>query len=764
MSEHLHQRAKEIFGKLVELPREEAAIELERLCEGDSQLKREVSSLLDFHTARSLMATPPKPKIRHRSTLNTTRLHKTWFQKAIAYLPIAAQLALLVAVLLPLLWYLSSSIAQHNQVLVAQQLEVLVSQRAEELKRWHVDWQSQLKLIVERPSVRSLLTDATDANTATGADNQSTARDATEIQRAVEEILASSATFCLWDKQMHRVAHTPIPSDTREIPGWTPFRCSDLMKAAGGEVIVKMPVSSQSTLPPPLKCDVATAFTPVRNDEGNVVGTLVIQTPAIDASFNKVTSAWRGQSDSKSFDTYVVDSTGHLISNLQYAERLNKLLDVIGDRSIGANSQSSKSRQDLLIRDPQVDLFGNEKPEAHASWPLTEAVQSIADSRSGSEVEGYRNYVGQQVVGSWVYLPEQLLGVVMELPLVEAFQFQRSANYLLGLLGGLCFIGTLIGVISSWPKRRIKDVQSVGPYKIQELLGEGGMGKVYLAEHSLLCRPTAIKILSGENADLSVLMRFEREVQLASQLTHPNTISIYDFGRNENGLFYYAMEYIDGGHLGQLVEFDGPLPAGRCIYLIRQLCFALREAHLAGVVHRDIKPQNVMLCDRGGEPDFIKLVDYGLVKAFAPGISDSTSQTNIIIGTPRFMAPERLQSPWLADPRVDIYSIGGLIYYMLTAELPPLVTPSDPSQPVHVGAETLCLNNVAKPFRNLLEQCISCNSSSRPSSIASLLIELDRLAIDFPWTRDDSERWWKQRGAKFKQFLATKRTQVNRSL
>jgi serine/threonine-protein kinase len=293
-----------------------------------------------------------------------------------------------------------------------------------------------------------------------------------------------------------------------------------------------------------------------------------------------------------------------------------------------------------------------------------------------------------------------------------------------------------------------------------EVLGEGGMGKVYLAEHSLLCRPTAIKILSAENTDLNVLMRFEREVQLASQLTHPNTISIYDFGRNEDGLFYYAMEYVDGGHIGQLVEFDGPLPAGRCIYLIRQLCFALREAHLAGVVHRDIKPQNVMLCDRGGEPDFIKLVDYGLVKAFAPGISDSTSQTNFIIGTPRFMAPERLQSPWLADPRVDIYSIGGLLYYMLTAELPPLVSPSDSQGTTQIGVETLDLRHSALPFSGLLSQCMSYDPATRPSSIATLLHELDRLSVEFPWSREDSEKWWKKRGAKFKHFLATKRRKL----
>lgn len=753
MNENLYQRAKEIFSKLVDLPRDVAAKELDQLCEGDLQLKREVSSLLDFHTARSLMATPPKPKIRHRSTLHTTRLHKSWFQKAITYLPIASQVLLLGVALLPLIWHLSTIIAQYSKSLVAQELEVLVSQQSEELKRWHTHWQSVLQTLASRSEIESLLT--------APASEQIPKRGLPELQRVIDAALAPQAAFCLWDKQMRLIASSEVAADTRELPGWTPFRCADLMKAANGELTIKMPIASQNPLPPPLTDHTATVFCPVLDNAGSVSGVLAIQSSAIESSFDKVTAAWKSISDARDYDTYVVDSSGRLISELRFSERFNRLIDLVGNRTSAVKSRTVNSQQDLLIRDPGVDLFGNRSPAAHASWPLTVAAQAVADSRSGASVDGYRNYVGQKVVGSWVYLRDQKLGVVMELPFDEAFQFRSYANTILAALLTLCCIGTLIGVISSWPKRRIKDVQSVGPYKIQELLGEGGMGKVYLAEHSLLCRPTAIKILSGDNVDMSVLMRFEREVQLASQLTHPNTISIYDFGRNENGLFYYAMEFIDGGHLGQLVEFDGPLPAGRCVYLVRQLCFALREAHLAGVVHRDIKPQNVMLCDRGGEPDFIKLVDYGLVKAFAPGVSDSTAQTNIIIGTPRFMAPERLQSPWLADPRVDIYSIGGLIYYMLTAELPPLVTPTDAAENVQVGVETLWLSNIAGPFSKLLEQCMSYNSSTRPSSIASLLAELDHLAVEFPWTREDSERWWKQRGTKFKHFLASKRKNIN---
>lgn len=751
MSDNLHQRAKEIFGKLVELPREAQAKELERLCEGDTQLRHEVGSLLDFHTARSLMAEPPKPKIRNRSTLGTTRLRKSWLQRAIAYLPILGLVLLLAVGIVPMIMYLSALVERNNRTLVEQKLTKLIDERTLELDRWHLDWRKKLLDIASKPSIQQ---------SAPGAEASN------EIQRSIEEALASSATFCIWDKQMHLLSRTPVASDVKEIPGWTPFRCADLMRASAGELIVRIPVPAQTTLPPPLTSNEATAFCPVKNTAGEVIATLVIQSPVIGKSFDDIVAVWNSTNDdSGAFDTYVVDCKGHLLSLNRFPEQLRRLNQLLRDRSnneLKSNeSKNVSSIQGILIRDPGKNLLEGEIPDAHpASWQLTQAVRGISESKDGTNSEGYRNYLGQLVVGSWRSRPQDNLGLVIALPRKDAFKFVNDVDQALAVLLGLCTLGTLIGLVVSWPRRTARRLRSVGPYKIQELLGEGGMGKVYLAEHSLLCRPTAIKILSGEIADLSVLMRFEREVQLASQLTHPNTISIYDFGRNEEGLFYYAMEYIDGGHLGQLVEFDGPLPAGRCIYLIRQLCFALREAHLAGVVHRDIKPQNVMLCDRGGEPDFIKLVDYGLVKAFAPGISDITSQTNVIIGTPRFMAPERLQSPWLADPRVDIYSIGGLLYFMLTAELPPLVTPTGSQEIVQIGVETLDLKHSAIPFSGLLSQCMSCDPATRPSSISTLLHELDLLSVQFPWSREDSENWWKKRGAKFKQFLASKRKKM----
>ena len=357
---------------------------------------------------------------------------------------------------------------------------------------------------------------------------------------------------------------------------------------------------------------------------------------------------------------------------------------------------------------------------------------------------------------------EHEIGIGFEKDYESEFQlafFLRNSLLGMSAFFALALFATSLGyAFTNLKNRRLRNSGEVGPYQIQEVLGEGGMGRVYLAEHALLCRQSAVKVLTKGITDLSAISRFEREVQLASQLTHPNTIAIYDFGRNNDGLFYYSMEYINGAHLGQLVDYRGPIQPGRCIYILRQLCRALVEAHAAGVVHRDVKPQNIMVCNRGGEPDFVKLFDYGLVKAFAPGVSHNSSQTKIVVGTPRFMAPERLNSPWLADPRVDVYSVGALAYYLLTGMLPPLVTMDDglDSQQTS-GVETLDLPMAVVDFGELLSACMSVEPSTRPSNMESLLTELENLSAKYPWSREDSAEWWDKHEAKLLLLVRNKR-------
>jgi serine/threonine-protein kinase len=221
-------------------------------------------------------------------------------------------------------------------------------------------------------------------------------------------------------------------------------------------------------------------------------------------------------------------------------------------------------------------------------------------------------------------------------------------------------------------QRQVGEARKLGQYVLKEKLGEGGMGEVYLAQHVLLRRPCALKLIRSEGAgDPKNLRRFEREVQTTATLTHPNTVQVYDYGRAEDGTFYYVMEFLPGLTLEALVKQAGPLPPARAIHFLRQICGALAEAHAHGLIHRDIKPGNVMICERGGTPDVAKLLDFGLVLPPTEDVkSDKLTQDGTVAGTPAYLSPEQAGGQDAVDVRSDIYSVGALAYFLLTGNPP----------------------------------------------------------------------------------------------
>jgi eukaryotic-like serine/threonine-protein kinase len=222
-------------------------------------------------------------------------------------------------------------------------------------------------------------------------------------------------------------------------------------------------------------------------------------------------------------------------------------------------------------------------------------------------------------------------------------------------------------------RRQVAEARQIGQYRLRRRLGTGGMGEVYLAEHQLLKRPCALKLIRTDDAtDPRVLARFEREVRLTATLSHPNTVEIYDYGRAEDGTYYYVMEYLPGLSLAELVESYGPLPPARVVYLLRQVCGALQEAHLAGLIHRDIKPSNIIAARRGGMDDVAKLLDFGLVRSATTVRAAHVSAEDQILGTPLFMSPEQAKGSQELDERTDIYSLGAVAYHLLTGR-PPFV-------------------------------------------------------------------------------------------
>jgi serine/threonine-protein kinase len=277
------------------------------------------------------------------------------------------------------------------------------------------------------------------------------------------------------------------------------------------------------------------------------------------------------------------------------------------------------------------------------------------------------------VVGVMALTPMTILVVACVGVAVSPFDFFMQCvlvpGMILGIAVAIAAYGThRIEVLS----QEIDQARKLGQYQLKQLLGRGGMGEVYLAEHLLLKQPCAIKLIRPERAgDPAILRRFEREVQATARLKHWNTVQIYDYGHTADGTFYYVMEHLAGATLDQLVKAHGPLPAGRVVHVLRQACAALREAHALGLIHRDIKPANIMLCERGGVADVVKLLDFGLVKAVALGNKEETlTQEGAITGTPAYMSPEQASGKDRLDVRSDIYSLGGVAYFLLTGRPP----------------------------------------------------------------------------------------------
>lgn len=298
-------------------------------------------------------------------------------------------------------------------------------------------------------------------------------------------------------------------------------------------------------------------------------------------------------------------------------------------------------------------------------------------------------------------------------------------------------------------RREALRARKLGQYQLHERLGAGGMGEVYLAEHLLLRRPCAIKLIRPDRAgDPQHLRRFEREVKTTATLTHPNTVQVYDYGHAEDGTFYYVMEYLPGLTLEQLVERHGPLPPNRALYFLRQVLEALQEAHAIGLIHRDIKPSNVMVCERGGRHDTTKLLDFGLVIPHGgnPG-SEKLTQEGAIAGTPAYMSPEQVSGQNELDARSDIYSLGALAYFLLTGQPPFAGQSSIKILAAHLYERPAPLTahrpEVPAALQTIILQCLAKHPADRFPDVGSLAEALAACEVIPKWTAEDAAQWWR---------------------
>jgi len=304
--------------------------------------------------------------------------------------------------------------------------------------------------------------------------------------------------------------------------------------------------------------------------------------------------------------------------------------------------------------------------------------------------------------------------------------------------------------------KEVSRARDLGSYRLIERLGQGGMGEVWRAKHRLLARPAAIKLIrpsragdgAGRDPD-QLVRRFEREAQVTAELRSPHTVELWDFGIADDGGFYYVMELLDGLDLEALVRRHGPVPAERAIHLIRQVCHSLAEAEEHGLVHRDIKPANIVVCRYGGDYDFVKVLDFGIVKA-----ADATTPDTILAtietkvqGTPAFIAPEQALGQSGIDGRADIYAAGCVLYWLLTGQLVftadtvmgllvhhAHTEPAPPSSRVEYA--------IPGELDALVMSCLAKNPADRPQSARELSQRLERVSGLDVWTDERARAWW----------------------
>ena len=322
------------------------------------------------------------------------------------------------------------------------------------------------------------------------------------------------------------------------------------------------------------------------------------------------------------------------------------------------------------------------------------------------------------------------------------------------------FLSILLSFVTFRLRKSVARARRLGQYTLGEKLGEGGMGVVYRAEHEMLRRPTAIKLLPPGRAGEDALRRFEREVQQTARLTNPHTISIYDYGRTPDGLFYYVMEYLDGVDLEELVRESGPMTPARVVRVMRQVCAALAEAHGIGLIHRDIKPANILLCERGGIPDITKVLDFGLVREITGSADPRLTAENVVNGTPQYLAPEAIRNADSIDARSDLYALGAVGYFLLTGT--PVFSGRGSLEVIHHHLQTIPeppSKRLGKPLPPKLEavilSCLAKNPDERPDSARALATALKACDDVAAWDELDARRYWQERANRRKASART---------
>ena len=364
------------------------------------------------------------------------------------------------------------------------------------------------------------------------------------------------------------------------------------------------------------------------------------------------------------------------------------------------------------------------------------------------------------------------LSCIASAPLLSvSFLFHRPAaipGFTLGFLKLLISLNALLWLVIAVTlstvtsrtiyglRQQVKDASEIGQYILEEKIGSGGMGEVWRARHRMLIRPAAVKLVTARQLGSSPrgdpelqFRRFEREARATAGLKSPHTVQLYDFGITDDGTLYYVMELLDGMDLDTLVDRFGPVPVERAIHLLLQVCASLDDAHQNGLVHRDIKPANIIVSRIGPEWDFVKVLDFGLVKLKGTEPSDENvrlTAENNVSGTPGFIAPESIIGDE-TDHRVDIYSLGCVAYWLVTGKLvfegPGVIkVMADHLHTLPPPPSSRSDLPIAREFDALILECLEKDPSKRPASASELQSRLQAISMATAWTPERAEHWW----------------------
>lgn len=740
MSNQLYARAKSVFLRAVDLPAAARLPFVERECGGDAALRDEVQSLLAHHRTETLIASPSAtaPLDAGRSALRPTASRPAWLGGAlagVARLRPHGQVAL--GVLLTILslaaigvWVNHGTKDTLRQIL-AEKLRGLLDADVAAVELWIESQKARVREWSHDRAVRDAVTELlrTEDRQRLAAPRQAT------LRSRLNDVAQSPIDFVLWDRTLTVLADS-LPASAAVAQTATPTGGRLLSHVFHGETIlcIERPAEPLIRAAAISAGPLLTIICPLTDEDDRIVAALMVRDIDRDGELERILSYVH---TGKTGECYAFDRQGVLLSESRFNDELARI-------GLIPSHAQARSATVVSLRDPGGDLTAGYRPaRSLAACPLTKMAAYALAGEDGSDLNGYRDYRGVNVIGAWRWLPKYDFGMAIEIDHVEAYSPLKYLDVAFGAI--LALLGAALAVVvASWfsiarLRREVSAARQLGQYTLEELIGEGGMGQVYRARHSLLKRPTAVKVLKPEMNTPDMLARFEQEVQLSSQLTHPNTIEIYDYGRTPAGIFYYAMEYIDGLNLSQVVALAGPLPPARVIHILRQVCGSLREAHALGLLHRDIKPQNIMLGRRGGEADVVKVLDFGLAKQITPVDSTGAASNTLLAGTPPYMSPERLFAPHTVDARSDLYSVGAVGFKLLTGDdvfssdsekslLAQIIETPAPRPSEHADGA------VPRELDDLIVACLAKQADDRPSSAASLLESLDGMASIYRWT------------------------------